>query len=432
MSRKGVKMTWTHYPTPASEFLHCTIETTRVGFKANRLRSVQVQEFEAQAARALDGGRLGHASTTDPEVSRTALLDRALRAARHRQPVRMAFPPTRLETAPADPTLFALSSTDLTAVGEEMMAIIRQAEPRAMVELDLRRSRERWQIHNSEGGAILTSAGQLTIEAWVERHQRDDVLVLFDTLKTARLDGEPRRMAERIAQGLIWATHSARLRAGRLPVILSPRAVAVLLQPLILALSGARVRHGSSPLAGKRGQQLFDPRLTLIDDGTLSDRPNGGGADHEGTPTQRTVLIRNGVLENFYYDLHTAALAGAVSTGNGRRELLASPRTLPTNLILSEGATSLEDMIASTDDGLLVDQLLGAGPLAALHGTFSRTIALGYRIEHGRITGCVKGAALAGNLYEMLNNLIALGNTSTWFNDLCAPYMQVAGLNVTV
>lgn len=419
----------------SNEFLRRAIETTRVGFKANRLRSVQVQEFEAQAARVLTGGRLGHASTTDAEIDRTALLHRALWAARHGRPVGMAFPATRLDAAVADPKLSGLSSAELTALGEEMIAIIRQADPRAMVELEIRRSREHMQIQNSEGGVVSAPSSRLTAEVWVERRRGDEVLVMFDTLKSAQLTDGPgshRHCAERIAQGLIWAAQPARVQAGQPPIILSPAAVAVLIQPLIAALSGARVRNGSSPLAGKRGQLLFDPRLTLVDDGTLRHRPNGGAVDHEGVPTQRTVLIRNGVLENYYYDLRTAALSGAASTGNGRRELLAPPRPLPTNVVVSAGPTGLKTMIASLDEGLLVEQLLGANPAAALRGPFSRTIGLGYKIERGRVVGYVKGAALAGNVYDMLNRLVAVGDTPIWVGDICAPYIQVAGLNVTV
>ena len=173
------------------------------------------------------------------------------------------------------------------------------------------------------------------------------------------------------------------------------------------------------------------PRLTLVDDGTLSGRP-GGAFDHEGVPTQRTVLVRNGVVTGFYYDLQTAAQSGAHSTGNGRRDMLAPPRPQPGNIVIEPGTTSLEAMLQQAGDGLLVDLLMGANPTAALRGTFSRTVLLGYKIERGRIAGYVKGVALAGNLYEMLRDVRAIGDTGYWSGDMCAPYLLIGGMSVSI
>ena len=197
------------------------------------------------------------------------------------------------------------------------------------------------------------------MDVWVERHRDDDVLVVFDSFKTARLDRSHRDFAARIAQRLTWADKLVSVRPGRMPVILSPTACATLLHPLLLEFSGARVHSKSSPLAGKLGQQMFDSRLTLVDDGTLSSRP-GGAFDHEGVPTQRTVLVRNGVVTGFYYDLQTAAQSGTQSTGNGRRDMLAPPRPQPGNIVIEPGTTSLEAMLQQAGDGLLVDLLMGS------------------------------------------------------------------------
>ena len=272
------------------------------------------------------------------------------------------------------------------------------------------------------------------MDVWVERHRDDDVLVVFDSMKTAQLDNSHSDLATRLAQRLTWADRLVEVQPGRMPVILSPTATATLLQPLVLALSGGRVRSKTSPLTGKLGQQMFDSRLTIMDDGTLANRP-GGAFDHEGVPTQRTTLIRNGVVTGFYYDLKTAAQSGASSTGNGRRDLLAPPRAQPSNIIIEPGTTRLEAMLQQAGDGLLVDLLLGASPSTALRGTFSRTVLLGYKIERGRIAGYVKGVALAGNLYEMLRDVRAIGDTGYWSggsSDICAPYLLVDGLNIAV
>jgi PmbA protein len=346
----------------------------------------------------------------------------------------MTFPSARARGRPTDGKLARLTTRDLTCVGDEVVSIIRQADPDVSVELQVRRTREEFALRNSAGGRARATSGTLAVDAWVERHRNGDVLVVYDSLRTARTNGEHRDWAARIAQRLQWADKLVDVRPGRMPVILSPTAATILIQPLILALSGVRIRSKSSPLAGKLGQQVFDPRLTIVDDGTLADRP-GGSFDHEGVPTQRTALIRNGVVTSFYYDLKTAAQAGTRSTGNGRRDLLAPPYPQPSNIVIEPGATSLEAMLQQAGDGLLVDLLMGASPSHALRGTFSRTVLLGYKIEQGRIAGYVKGVALAGNLYEMLRDIQAIGDTgywSGWYNDVCSPYLLVNGLNVSV
>jgi PmbA protein len=395
------------------------------------LRAIEYEEIETRAARALMRGRLGHASSTDHSVRDRQLVERAMAASRHGQPVGLVFPSTRSRSQPADRKLARLSAQDIAGVGEETVELIRQVEPAACVEVQVRRSQEKLRLHNSAGGRAERTVATLAMDVWVERHVDDDVLVLFDSLKTSRMQNEHRELAARIARRLAWAERLVSLTPGRMPVILSPTAVATLVQPLVLALSGARVRGKSSPLAGRLGQRLFDARLTIVDDGTLPDRP-GGTFDHEGVSTQRTELVRNGVITGFYYDLQSAAKVGAQSTGNGQRDLLSSPQPQSSNIVIESGTMSLEAMLQQAGDGLLVDLLLGANPLTALRGTFSHTVLLGYRIERGRIAGYVKGVALAGNLYEMLRHVHALGDTRYWSGDILAPYLLVNGLSISV
>jgi PmbA protein len=410
-------------------FFNRAVHTTRVSYKANKLHSIGVEEVETRAARALARSRLGHASSTDHEATERQLVARAIAASQHGRLTRMAFPSSRVRSRPADGKLARLTAQDLALIGDEIVSIIRQAAPDASVELQVQRSREEVRLRNSAGGRVEATSGAMAVEAWVERH-RDQVLVVFDSHKTAQVESH-REFAARIAQRLTWADKPVYVQPGRMPVILSPTAAATLLQPLVLALSGSLARGKSGPLAGKVGQPLFDPRLTIVDDGTLADRP-GGPFDHEGTLTQRTTLVRNGMVTGFYYDLKTAAQAGVPSTGNGRRDLLAPPRPQPNNIVIEPGTTSLEAMLRQAGDGLLVDLLLGASPAHALRGTFSRTVLLGYKIERGQIAGYVKGVALAGNLYEMLRELKAIGDMGYWSGDICSPYLLVEGLCVTV
>ena len=384
-----------------------------------------------RAARAVMRRRLGHASSTDASVRDRQLVDQAVSASQHGLPVGLAFPSTRPHSQPADRKLARLSSQDIAGIGEETVELIRRADPAASVELQVQRSQEKLRLRNSAGGRAERTCTTLRMDVWVERHSDDDVLVVFDSLKTLRLDHAHRDLAAHIARRLTWADKRVTVKPGRMPVILSPTAAATLLQPLVLAFSGARVHGKSSPLAGKLGQRLFDARLTMVDDGTLTDRP-GGTFDHEGVSTQQTPLIQDGVVAGYYYDLQSAAQVGAPSTGNGQRDLLSPPQSQPSNITVKPGTTSLEAMLRQAGDGLLVDLLLGASASTALRGTFSRTVLLGYKIEQGRIAGYVKGVALAGNLYEMLHDVQAISDTGDWSGDIWSPYLLVKGVSISV
>jgi len=197
-------------------------------------------------------------------------------------------------------------------------------------------------------------------------------------------------------------------------------------------VDGKNVYRGISPLAGRLGEQLFDSQLTLIDDGTLDGRPGSASHDDEGVPTQRTVLIEDGTVRGFLYDLKTAAQAGATSTGNGSRGLFSPPRPSPSNLIAGPGKTPLADIVAGIEEGVLVDSPLGLGQGNVISGVFSNTWGLAYRIEKGEIVGRVKDISIAGNIYQDLRHIAAISQESEWvYGGLRMPYILLESVNVT-
>lgn len=127
-----------------------------------------------------------------------------------------------------------------------------------------------------------------------------------------------------------------------------------------------------------------------------------------------------GVVKNFYYDLQTAGKAGTSSTGNGFRRSIAGdyfegqPAPAMTNLQMSPGKDRLEEMIASMDEGIIVDQVMGAGQGNVLTGDFSINVHLGFKVAEGKIVGRVKNTMVSGNTLEALNNIAAVSNRAEW------------------
>ena len=143
-------------------------------------------------------------------------------------------------------------------------------------------------------------------------------------------------------------------------------------------------------------------------------------------------MIESGVVSGFYHNLQSAALAETRSTGNGWRGVMEPPRPTLTNVVIGHGKTSLVDMFEGLGRGLLIDMVMGSDGSTGLDGDFARTVTLAYQIEHGRVTGYARGIGLGGNLYRSLQNIEALSVDRYWTGSICAPYIQIGGVAVSV
>jgi PmbA protein len=218
-----------------------------------------------------------------------------------------------------------------------------------------------------------------------------------------------------VLQQLELAKNQASAPTKTLPVIFTPHGVAsALVMPLMIAFNGKTVLEGASPIGNKLGQPVFDEKLCLWDDPTLAYRPASYPCDDEGIPGQRTPLIEQGVVGNFLYDLQTAALADIKSTGNGRRSRGGLPTPSPSAFIIDPGNATFNKMVNDIKEGLVVEQLMGAGQGNILGGDFSGNVLLGYKVESGKIVGRVKDTMVSGNIYQLLKRIAAIGNETKW------------------
>ena len=146
---------------------------------------------------------------------------------------------------------------------------------------------------------------------------------------------------------------------------------------------------------------------------------------------RRNVLVEQGVLKGFLYDLKTAAQSGVESTGNGSRSLFSPPGPSPTNLIFGAGETPLAEIIAGVDEGLLVENALGLGQGNVISGAFSNSLSLAFKIEKGEIVGRVKDVSIAGNVYDLLQNVAAVSRETEWvYYNFNLPYILLPDVNV--
>ncbi len=201
--------------------------------------------------------------------------------------------------------------------------------------------------------------------------------------------------------------------AGSMTVVLGAGWPGILLHEAIgHGLEGDFNRKGSSAFAGKIGQRVAAPGVTVVDDGTIADRRGSLNIDDEGNPTQKTVLIEDGILRGYIQDSLNARLMGMPLTGNARRESYAHiPMPRMTNTYMYNGGMAPEEIIKSVKKGLYAVNF-GGGQVDITSGKFVFSAAEAWMIEDGKLTYPVKGATLIGNGPDVLTRVSMIGNDS--------------------
>ncbi len=199
--------------------------------------------------------------------------------------------------------------------------------------------------------------------------------------------------------------------AGTMTVVLGPGWPGILLHEAIgHGLEGDFNRKGTSAFAGRVGERVAARGVTVVDDGTIDDRRGSLNVDDEGTTSQRTVLIEDGVLKGYMQDLMNARLMKVAPTGNGRRESYAHlPMPRMTNTYMLAGSRDPGEIVASVDRGLYAANF-GGGQVDITNGKFVFSASEAYLIENGKITRPVKGATLIGNGPDVLTRVSMIGN----------------------
>ena len=199
--------------------------------------------------------------------------------------------------------------------------------------------------------------------------------------------------------------------AGEQTVILGPGWPGILLHEAIgHGLEGDFNRKKTSVFSNLVGKQVASKQITIVDDGTISDRRGSLTIDDEGTPTQNTVLIENGILKNFMQDRLNARLMNIQSTGNGRRQSYSSiPMPRMTNTYMLNGKYEHEELIKSTKNGIYATQFSG-GQVDITSGKFVFSASEAYLVKDGKIDRPIKGATLIGNGPDVLKRVSMVAN----------------------
>jgi PmbA protein len=217
-------------------------------------------------------------------------------------------------------------------------------------------------------------------------------------------------------------------KTAHVPVVLDPLVATSMLEHIFEGINGDSVYRGASFLAGKLGEQIASPNVTVVDDGTI---PGGFGTapfDGEGIPTRRTVVVENGVLKSYLLNTYTAKKLKLETTANASRGLAGTPGISPGNYFLQAGKKTPQEMIAEIKDGLYVTEFLGHGA-NLVTGDYSRG-ASGLWIVNGELAYPVEEITVAGNLKDIFKNISEVASDLEFRGSVASPTIRIDGLTV--
>ncbi len=414
-------------------------ERTTLAFESGRLKSAATTEEAGVNLRVVKDGRVGVAGTTAADAATDDLLGRALASAALGESLALTFPPPfPLPDVPAFSD--GAANASLTALIDLGRApVVRLSRDGCPLNVAIEREVSETEIANTAGAAGRYRATGVGVGVDLTRIAGDDVLMVYDQYVGADLPNaaDLDALVRSVTTRLDLAVTVVAPPEGALPVIFTPAGLSAILLPLEQALSGKAVLQGVSPLGGKAGERVFDARFSLTDDALAPGRAGSRPCDDEAVPSRRVSLVENGVVRGFVYDLETAARAGTTSTGHGRRGIFGKPGIAYTNLVVSTNGQPTTDnrqpgggLAAGVRDGLIVEDLIGVGQGNVIGGSFSHPVALAFRVERGEITGRVKDAAVAGNVYDLLKSIGGFGNDGRWLSTRFAPSLLLEGVSV--
>jgi TldD protein len=385
-----------------------------------RLKSAAYDSTEGFGLRVVAGETAGYAHASEISEAAIARAGRSAALAKRGYSGVAAEAPraTNAKLYGEDDPLAAPGFSEKVALLQEIDAFARARDPRvAQVMASLAGERRVVEILRADGRLIrdVRPLVRLNVQITVEKDGRREN-------GTSGAGGRagfeawitPKRWKDQVEEALRQALvnlEAVPCPAGEMDVVLGPGWNGVLLHEAVgHGLEGDFNRKGASAFSGRIGERVAAPGVTVFDDGSLPGRRGSLTIDDEGTPTERTILIEDGILRGYMHDRQSARLMGMAPTGNARRQSYAHvPMPRMTNTGMLGGTATREEMIASTGRGLYCANF-GGGQVDITNGKFVFQCTEAYLIEDGKVTAPVKGATLIGDGPSALTRVTMIGD----------------------
>lgn len=406
-----------------AEVYQVTSQSQPLFFEGNRLKQVESCQSQGTALRLWLDARPGLAvayGNLEPQL----LVDKAIALCQLNQPETIELATARTEIHHSNQ--LQITRENLVALGNRAITQLREEYPELICSAELELERETTTLINSQGLHCQYSESAVSCWLGAELVRGEDFLGVYQG-EYSQTELDLSGAIEQILLRLDWAKQNVPPPVGKMPVLFTANAANLFWDTVSEALNGKTVVENSSPWSDRSRELIVSPLLSLRQQPEL--KPYACPFDDEGTPTQALNLINHGVLNQFYSGRAIARELGIPSTGNGFRPSLDSyPTPSLVNLIVAPGTNTLSELISQLERGIIVDQILGGG--ADISGDFSVNVDLGYGIQQGKVIGRVKDTAIAGNVYQLLQQVVALGSERSWHDSCYTPSLIVDGLSV--
>ena len=406
-------------------------ESSPVSFKNNRVHSILAKQNGGIGIRVNVEGRTGFSYTNDRDAVHEA-AETAVTLARYGEEEGFELPlQEECPFMPFDEKINEFNIDDEISRAEDVISILRSSFPGINLDMGIYKSTGSMSLINSAGTetGYRTSSYSASISATLVREDgtKTDIWESDSSLSPFPFDG----IRDEVLRKLGLSREDAAIPSGRIPLILSPKAASRMMGILLGGLNGRSVYRGISPFAGKSGEALFNPSLTITDDPTMEGTPYSYPFDDEGIPGRKKRLIDRGVIGTFINDLKHAERLGAEPTGNGSRGYSTTPSPSFSGIVIDPGKEPLDDLLKRFPTAVLADQFIGFGQSNTLTGDFSAGLDLAFLVKEGEITGRVRDAMITDNLFTLMAGEVLLSNEQFRKGSMVTPWILFPEVNYT-
>lgn len=427
--------------TKNSELITSESESQSVSFESDLFKKIETNQSQGVGLRIMHDGQLGFSFSND--FNDTQIIDRALESAQFGEKAHFVFANGLEQFNPeslkiVDNNVKSTPLETMIILGEEIVDKIKKINADIKIDVTIEKETHHISLMTSNGFSQNYKRSFFSVGASGLLAKNDELLNIHKTKTAHSPFSDINEITQPIIEKFQLSQKSASIQTGNYKVLFSPRAFKTLISILTASLNGKAVQKSISPLSHRINEQILSEELTLIDDGTLPGGLSTTPFDGEGTLTQKNTLIEKGVLKTFIFDLQTAGLLNQQnenkeisSTGNASRSYSSLPQPNFRNLIVEPGSESYESMLSSVDRGILVDQFIGAGQSNVLAGEFSMNLELAFKIEKGSLVGRLKDVIMSGNVFDVLNRIVGLGDKTFVEGSGYYPYILLDKLSIS-
>ncbi|MBP7652494.1 TldD/PmbA family protein [Candidatus Dependentiae bacterium] len=421
----------------AFEICYSASHNDGIGFENNKLFSIENNYSAGVGIRLIKNGKIGFSFTTNPlKIKET--VGYALESAKYGEHAKFEFSVPQKKKCEVKTFDENVEKTDLKQkinFGKKIIKQINSENSGLNISIGFSKSIDNFILLNSNGIDIADKSTEYSFGiSLLSVNEKEGLLDIGESKSRPSFisDSEIEDMIKILIARYKKGKSIKKIKQGKYPVIFNKYSVGILYSCFLSAINGRSFQKGISPLSEKINKKIIDERITLRDNPLIDYMSGSGEFDAEGLPAYEKSLIEKGVFKNFIFDLKTASLVNKKSTANAARSFASQPQPSFTNLTVDAGDTDYSDMIKNIDEGILVEQAIGAGQSNTLAGDFSVNIDLGYLIKNGKITGRVKDCMIAGNVYDLFNDINCVSKDLFYKSSMITPAICFNKINVAV